>query len=515
MEQKKNGNRWIALVVCLLMLSSLFVPFNVQEANAAESKLQNPRQAADGTVTWDCITFGHYPQGAYNPQQEPSAPKEEEVYTDIDAEKTRFVYVENPDHDMGHYYKIEPIKWRVLSINKEEALLLADKVLENGFAYHNSYTENVTWEKCTIRSWLNGYGSSYNQDGRDYATYNFIDKAFADKEQEAILEKTISNADSPVYGIEGGADTKDKVFLLSMQDITNPLYGFISSTVSVDSRTAVSTAYMVSKDWWIFSSYEGKNRDYWLRSPGSSSVNASFVGDSGIVSQHGEIDIANGVRPAVHLNLNSDVWDFAGTATSNNRITEDLMEEESPNTTPAKPVTKLAQTITAKSFTKTYGNKPFSLGAKAKTKLTYKSSNTKVATVSSTGKVTLKGPGKATITITAAANGNYNAATKRVTITVKPKKLAAPKVKSTRSRTLKVSWKRDTKATGYQVIIAQNSKFKKGKKTATITKNKTTGKTFKKLKRKKTYYAKVRAYKKVGRTKLYGSYSKVKKVRVR
>ncbi len=179
-------------------------------------------------------------------------------------------------------------------------------------------------------------------------------------------------------------------------------------------------------------------------------------------------------------------------------------------------VAKAKQTITgASSFTKTYGSKPFSLGAKAKTKLTYKSSNTKVATVNSAGKVTLKGPGKATITITAAANGNYNAATKRVAITVKPKKPAAPKVKSTRSRTLKVSWKRDTKATGYQVIIAQNSKFKKGKKTATITKNKTTGKTFKKLKRKKTYYAKVRAYKKVGRTKLYGSYSKAKKVRVR
>ncbi len=179
-------------------------------------------------------------------------------------------------------------------------------------------------------------------------------------------------------------------------------------------------------------------------------------------------------------------------------------------------VTKAKQTITgASSFTKTYGNKPFGLGAKAKTKLTYKSSSTKVARVSSAGKVTLKGPGKATITITAAANGNYNAATKRVAITVKPKKPAAPKVKSTRSRTLKVSWKRDTKATGYQAVIAQNKKFTKGKKTATITKNKTTGKTFKKLKRKKTYYAKVRAYKKVGSTKLYGSYSKVKKVRVR
>ena len=179
-----------------------------------------------------------------------------------------------------------------------------------------------------------------------------------------------------------------------------------------------------------------------------------------------------------------------------------------------KQITKASQTITAKSFTKTYGNKSFSLGAKAKTKLSYKSSNTKVATVSSTGKVTLKGPGKATITITAAATSNYNAATKKITITVKPKKATLKKAKSTKKRTLKVMWKRDTKATGYQIVIAQNKKFKKGKKTALIKKNKTTSRTFKKLKSRKNYYYKVRAYKQVGKTKIYGAYSKIKRIKV-
>ena len=170
----------------------------------------------------------------------------------------------------------------------------------------------------------------------------------------------------------------------------------------------------------------------------------------------------------------------------------------------------------AGSYTKTYGSGAFSLGATAASggKLSYKSSDTKVAAVSSDGRVTLKGPGRATITITAAATASYNGATKRVTITVKPKKTAGLKVKKGKKR-MTVRWKRDSKATGYQITYAQNKKFKKGKKNITVRKNKTTKKTIKKLKAGKTYYVKVRAYKNAGKTKLYGSYSGVKKVKIR
>ena len=64
-------------------------------------------------------------------------------------------------------------------------------------------------------------------------------------------------------------------------------------------------------------------------------------------------------------------------------------------------------------------------------------------------------------------------------------------------------------------MIAQNKNFKKGKKTALIKKNKTTSKTFKKLKSRKNYYYKVRAYKQAGKTKIYGAYSKAKRIKVR
>ena len=136
-----------------------------------------------------------------------------------------------------------------------------------------------------------------------------------------------------------------------------------------------------------------------------------------------------------------------------------------------------------------------------------------MAAVSSSGRVTLKAPGRATITISAAATGAYNAAKKNITITVKPKKVIGTKAK-TGKRKMTVSWKRDKKATGYQITYARNKKFTKGKKNVTIGKNKTTKRTIKKLK-KKTYYVKVRAFKKVGKTKIYGSYSKARKCRVR
>ena len=99
----------------------------------------------------------------------------------------------------------------------------------------------------------------------------------------------------------------------------------------------------------------------------------------------------------------------------------------------AKLVKKNVQTITVSVknskgvVSKKYGDKAFSLGAKAKGGLTYKSSNTKIATVDSKGKVTIKAAGTVKITITAKATSTYKAATK--VVTVKAAK-AAPSIKT-------------------------------------------------------------------------------------
>ena len=81
-------------------------------------------------------------------------------------------------------------------------------------------------------------------------------------------------------------------------------------------------------------------------------------------------------------------------------------------------VSKAAQSITASNLSLTFPNSGKITASGNKGSLSYKSSNTAIATVDSAGKVTAKGAGKVTITITAAATSNYNAATKTITVTV-------------------------------------------------------------------------------------------------
>ena len=173
--------------------------------------------------------------------------------------------------------------------------------------------------------------------------------------------------------------------------------------------------------------------------------------------------------------------------------------------------------ITAKNITKTYGCKAFSLGAKSKSggKLTYSVADKKVATVDKKGKVTVKGYGQTKITITSAAKGKYPKAKKTITLTVKPVKTKIASVKSAKSKNMVVKWKKDTKATGYVIQYSTDKKFKKGVKTVTITKNKTTSKTIKKLKGGKNYYVRVCTYKKSNGKQIKGSYSAVKSIKVK
>lgn len=175
------------------------------------------------------------------------------------------------------------------------------------------------------------------------------------------------------------------------------------------------------------------------------------------------------------------------------------------------------QFITAKNITKTYGTKPFSLGAKASGggKLTYTVENKKVATVNKNGKVTIKGCGETDILIEATANGAYGEAEETITLTVKPKKLKLTSAKSTGKRTITAKWKKDAKASGYIIQCSTDKKFKESVKTFTISKNKTTSKKIPKLKAGKKYYVRACAYAKAYSGKVKGSYSAVKKVTVK
>ena len=143
---------------------------------------------------------------------------------------------------------------------------------------------------------------------------------------------------------------------------------------------------------------------------------------------------------------------------------------------------------------KKYGNKAFSIGAKAKTAMTYKSSNTKVATVDRKGKVTIKAAGTAKITIAAKATSSYKAATK--TLTVKVAK-AAPVLK-TKITSKNVSYsalrkKAQVFTLGASVSSKGTLTYAKTAGSSAFTVNKTNGKiTVKKGLKKGTYKIKVK-----------------------
>ncbi len=227
--------------------------------------LKNP-QTKNGTTTWDCVYFGHYPQSA----------------------------------DGKDGFKNEPIKWRVLSVNGNDAFLLADKNIDSRIPYNEEFT-GVTWETCTMRNWLNS---------------SFMNKAFSNGEQSAIRTTNVVNKDNPKHGTEGGNNTQDKVFLLSIEEVMKPAYGFPSNYDGTETRKAVNTAYTASKNSYMNSA---GSRDYWwLRSPGYDSFFASGVHYYGDLSYNG-IRVNNSydaVRPALHLNLSSNLWSYAGTVSS-------------------------------------------------------------------------------------------------------------------------------------------------------------------------------------------------------
>ena len=217
-------------------------------------------------------------------------------------------YQQSSDGNSG--YNIDPIKWRVLENADGQLFLLSDQNLDV-FQYHTD-RESVTWEKSTMRSWLNGYSASHNtggSSGTDYTGDNFIGTAFSAKEQAAIAETEVVNDDNPTHGTEGGNNTTDKIFLLSIAEANNGSY-FANDS----SRIATNTAYVAGGGKiGGYVNGVGKADYWWLRSPGKYDDLAADVTHKGGVFSYG-LNVYGenlAVRPAFNLDLNSVLFTSA------------------------------------------------------------------------------------------------------------------------------------------------------------------------------------------------------------
>lgn len=163
------------------------------------------------------------------------------------------------------------------------------------------------------------------------------------------------------------------------------------------------------------------------------------------------------------------------------------------------------------SYKKAYNSKVFKLNAKlqrGKGSLSYKSSNSKIAKVSKNGTVTVKKIGKAIITVTARETANYKKTAIKIPVTVSPKKLTIQSAQISKNK-LNIRWGKDNKVKGYEIQYSTDKKFKKDVTTVTIKNKAKVSYKSKKLKKGKTYYVRIRAYK----GNIYGAWSKVVQVK--
>lgn len=244
----------------------------VSKLMGISSKLGNPRNE-NGVVTWDCVWFGSYWQNDTN--GDGVADKNDEM---------------------------QPIKWRVLNVDGNDALLVSEKSLGN-----QSYSEDIktTWKDSLIRSWLNGYSAESNVFEEDFSDENFMNLAFSDSEIEALLKTE-----------EG---ITDSIFLLNANEVCNPSYGFDSNRNKKDSkRKTVITPFGHEQNddlYW---------NEYWLRDDENAKKIIVANGGNIVDSDTYILNVYCGIRPAIHLDLSKkELYQYAGTINSNNVVSDD------------------------------------------------------------------------------------------------------------------------------------------------------------------------------------------------
>lgn len=128
----------------------------------------------------------------------------------------------------------------------------------------------MTWENCTLRNWLNGA---------------YLSSAFSSDEQARIVETSISNPDNSKYGTDGGNNTNDKVFLLSMDEVNKYFTSNSARKATLSDGTSV---------FW------------WLRSINSRYIAAEVYDDGSVNGGDFDVDCKHGaVRPALWIDISN------------------------------------------------------------------------------------------------------------------------------------------------------------------------------------------------------------------
>lgn len=173
--------------------------------------------------------------------------------------------------------KKENIKWRILARDNDKALIISEKGLD--IKPFNIKYVYKTWEESDIRRWLND---------------EFLDGVFSLDERQRILLSTVTADKNPQYDTNPGNDTLDYVFLLSINEVEKYFDNDLECTLTKYAHDKVT--YEADREFY----------NWWLRTPGWSETNVSYVSDIGKIYDKGtfiNMDSSTAIRPALWISL--------------------------------------------------------------------------------------------------------------------------------------------------------------------------------------------------------------------
>ena len=296
--------------------------------------IPDPREPDGKKVTYALVRFGHYPQPEIVPEADGAAAgsiADRELYGKLEAaswdgdeyelEGRRYVRAGAEGEDGARYFACEPLVWRVVEVRDGTALLLSHAAVE--CEPFQEDLRDVSWEDCTLRSWLNGYGPQANASAKDFSGRgkSFLDRAFSAEEQEAILETAVRNEANYYFGMDSGAQTKDRVFLPAESELfiydSSEIHGFSRHDEVADrAKQFRPTGYARMKGVWTEAGERGNV--FWItRTAGYTHANVVYVDESGCMYNRGILVTCRdaAVIPALILDLDSSVYEYAGTYT--------------------------------------------------------------------------------------------------------------------------------------------------------------------------------------------------------
>ena len=189
---------------------------------------------------------------------------------------------------VGDIIQFGKLDWRVLALKDGKALILSENILGEGAYCEEGYGYN-RWEISAVRSYFNDV---------------FYSTTFSGEEQAKICETNLVNANNQWFEhVVGGNETRDKIFLLSLEEVINYFgdSGELAKKPDSEEVEKFSDEYNEAR---IALTVDGRARNWWLRSPGDRPSYNALIGYDGAVDVHGNhAKSTQGVRPALWLKL--------------------------------------------------------------------------------------------------------------------------------------------------------------------------------------------------------------------